>query len=362
MSKKPSKRIPSLDGIRGAAMMLVFLTHAQILWLYEVVGHPILLALGEIGLTAFFFMSGFIITTLLRKEYEQNGSLSFSKFYLRRVYRLGPPFFMTMLGIVPLVYFDILAVKWDWSNYIGQILQVGNYVWLLDDNLFMRATGTNLVWSLAVENHFYLLFPVMLLGLIRFGSYRLVAAVMLTICLLVLVWRWIAWFELELSRDWLRNATDTRIDSILYGCCMALWRNPAFDDEVKTYRESTGTITVITLLAIMVGAALCPIEAISVIAVYAIQCVCLYFIYMRAILHPEWACFRWLNSRPMVWIGTISYTVYLIHIVVLKTLRSVTEWNDVVVAISGLVLTLVLASLSFIYIEGPLARLRHKLH
>lgn len=307
-------------------MLLVFLTHSQVLWLYQNVGHPVLLALGEIGLTAFFFMSGFIITTLLRKEYEQRGILDFRKFYLRRLYRLGPPFFMTMFAIVPLVGFGILPVEWDWSNYLGQIFQVGNYVWLLDDNAFMRGTGTNLVWSLAVENHFYLLFPVLLVALLRYGNYKLVVAVLLALCALVLVWRWIAWFELELPRDWLRNATDTRIDSILYGCCMALWRNPAID-EVKSYREFTGTLTVIACLAIMLGAALCPIEAISVVAVYAIQCVCLYLLYMRAIQHPEWACFRWLNSRPLVWIGTISYTVYLTHIVVLKTLRSVTDWG-----------------------------------
>lgn len=87
-SARPEFHIPSLDGIRGLAALTVFVSHA--LWRDFV---P-----GGFGVTVFFFLSGYLITTLLRMEHERHGRISFSRFYLRRVYRILPPMYIVLVG------------------------------------------------------------------------------------------------------------------------------------------------------------------------------------------------------------------------------------------------------------------------
>ena len=361
MASKPLQRIPSLDGMRAVAALSVFFSHTQIIALYTLLGGTFMSALGDFGVTAFFFLSGFIITTLLRQEFEGKGDLNFRNFYLRRFYRLAPPFVLTMFAMLVLTSIDVFDVKWNWATYFGQIVQAGNYLYLLGDNTLMRVTGTDVIWSLAVENHFYLLFPLLLLTLLRYTSPRGAGVVILLICALLAAWRFVAWHQLELGRDWLRYATDARIDTILAGCCMALWRNPALDN-VASCGQAAGTVAVVLCTAAIFAAPHCPYDAISVVFVYVIQSVCLLVIYTLAMQHPEWACFRWLNSRIMIWIGSLSYTIYLIHMMVLKALRSTTDWNNVTVAAIGLILILALAWASYRYVEEPMARLRRRLH
>ena len=84
----PDGQIPSLDGIRAVSILIVFLSHAGL-------GH---LIPGGFGVTVFFFLSGFLITSLLIREYDRNGRISLPLFYIRRVLRLGPPILVTMLA------------------------------------------------------------------------------------------------------------------------------------------------------------------------------------------------------------------------------------------------------------------------
>ncbi|MBX9895794.1 MAG: acyltransferase [Nitrosomonas sp.] len=83
---KSNYYIPSLDGMRAVAAMLVFVSHA---------GWPHLIP-GGFGVTIFFFLSGYLITTLLRREYESTGSISFKNFFLRRAYRIFPPLYIVL--------------------------------------------------------------------------------------------------------------------------------------------------------------------------------------------------------------------------------------------------------------------------
>jgi len=358
---KIPRRIPSLDGMRGAGALVVFTAHAQIPAIYERLGPGFMFSIGELGLTMFFFMSGFIITTLLRDEYTRKGTISFRNFYLRRFYRLAAPFFLTMLAVLVVVKTGLMPSPFEWLNYLGQLLQAGNYIVAYGDDKMMRTTGSGVIWSLAVENHFYLVFPAALLFLLRRTSLVATATALLLVCGMVLLWRWIAWFELELPRGGLRYTTDMRIDSILAGCIMALWRNP-FLDDVRRCGQGVGTVLAAASCAIMVTAPLCPLESISIVLLYAIQLACLWVVFMLAMLHPDWLCFRWLNNRIMIWLGTISYTFYLTHQVIMKLLREHTGLDPVGVATTGFIITVALASASFVYMEGPLGRLRKKLH
>src|SRR5262249_9481143 len=129
--------IPSLDGIRAVAVSIVFLFHAA---------HGVFP--GGVGVTIFFFLSGFLITTLLRLEAEQAGRVSLRNFYLRRALRILPPMYITLAGatLASVVIRDPLSMP----VLAFQALHFTNY---LMDHESSFPIGTIVLWSLAVEEH-----------------------------------------------------------------------------------------------------------------------------------------------------------------------------------------------------------------
>src|SRR5262245_34585181 len=157
--------IQSLDGIRAYSFLLVFFAHAGLDNYIP----------GGFGVTVFFFLSGYLITTLLRLEWEQHGSISFRDFYLRRALRILPPFYIVLsaaallavVGIVGVVNAPLRA-----TPILAQALHVSNY-WIIANTTNDLPVGTGVYWSLAVEEHFYLVFPAFFVILHRaFSSAR----------------------------------------------------------------------------------------------------------------------------------------------------------------------------------------------
>lgn len=140
--------IPSLDGIRAIAIFLVFIAHAGL-------DHVVP---GAFGVTVFFFLSGYLITTLLRREFEKTNTVNLKNFYLRRILRIWPSFYfvliagfiLTLLGLIP----GTIQVK----PALSQILHFANYHYI-SHGWEGLTLGTGVFWSLAVEEHFYLIFP-----------------------------------------------------------------------------------------------------------------------------------------------------------------------------------------------------------
>ncbi|HEV7815286.1 MAG TPA: acyltransferase, partial [Janthinobacterium sp.] len=171
MSSQKEFYLPSLDGIRAFAVMVVFVSHAG--W-----GH---IVPGGFGVTVFFFLSGYLITTLLRTEYEKLGSISFKSFYLRRVYRILPPVYLVLFLIYLLVQIGILTGNVSLVGLMAQVCQVTNYYLLYAQEAgVVPYTGT--FWSLAVEEHFYLIFPIFFLFCVSRWPYPKVARIFLAIC------------------------------------------------------------------------------------------------------------------------------------------------------------------------------------
>src|SRR5215472_13951682 len=126
--------IPSLDGIRACSVMVVFAAHAGLRGLIP----------GDFGVTVFFFLSGYLITTLLRMEYEQSGSISFRAFYLRRVLRIFPPFYLALM--VATVVWLLGAFRYgpgfSLDGLLAQALFLTNY-YVIDNGWWVgHAPGT----------------------------------------------------------------------------------------------------------------------------------------------------------------------------------------------------------------------------
>ena len=168
--------IPSLDGMRAVAAMLVFVAHAD--WSHII---P-----GGFGVTIFFFLSGYLITTLLRREYESTGSINFKNFYLRRAYRIFPPLYIVLFLIALFALAGLIEHQMQPWAVVSQIFYWTNYYGIFYGWQYF-VPGTTVYWSLAIEEHF--IFPIVFLLTICRFSYSSMALFFIVFCTFVLIWR-----------------------------------------------------------------------------------------------------------------------------------------------------------------------------
>lgn len=363
-SERSTFVIPSLDGIRALAVGVVFFDHLGI------GASP-----GQLGVTVFFFLSGFLITTLLRMEYDRARRISFKAFYLRRVLRLFPPLyiFLTVACVVTALGFfagfhltpsAVLQQYFYLSNH--QVLQTGP-----DGPLTGRPPGTEVLWSLAVEEHFYLLFPLLYVLLRRFlPSARRQAAVLGGICVAVLVWRLSLMLGLNAVFNRTYMGTDTRIDSILFGCILAVWRNPVLDRAAyegtsdSLWRRYWAQVAVPVCLVVLLATAAISYSTHPKIAgtvVWTVQGLALMPLFAAVILYPAWGLVSLLNLRVVRYIGALSYSIYIVHWTVIDGLRPRLSGPHLFKILVYVVVTLALAMAMHHFIELPCARLRRRL-
>jgi peptidoglycan/LPS O-acetylase OafA/YrhL len=340
--------IPSLDGIRAIAALTVFVSHA---------GWPDLIP-GGFGVTVFFFLSGFLITTLLRQEYEQTGGISLSKFYLRRVCRIIPPLYIVLLLLLVFGREDVHPTL---AAIAAQFAQLTNYYVIVSGSAHLISDSVP-TWSLAVEEHFYLLFPLLLIALLRVSSYRKIALVLSLLCAAVLAWRCWLIFGLKVGYDYTYYATDSRFDSLLYGCVMAIGLNPVLDRKLMRV-NNWGWIIVLALSAGLLALSfLYRSEPFRATLRYSVQGVALLPIFFTAIRKHTWPLYRWLETWPLRFLGLISYTFYLVHLRCLGLVSRYFHGSQVVHALLGFALAVAVSSAMYFLIERHLAELRRRLH
>ena len=345
--------IPSLDGIRAVSFLLVFLHHGTL--------HGIVP--GGLGVTTFFFLSGFLITTLLRLEAEARGRISLRQFYLRRTLRIFPPLYLS-LGAAVLAAVFVFAHPVNLAALLAQAAFLGNYYSLSVPESHILP-GTAVIWSLAVEEHFYLLFPVFYIALRRaFPRPVAQVAVMAAVCLGALLWRTylVTHSDLDDVRQLQRISlcTDTRIDALLFGCMLAVFYNPAVDRYPLGRRAADllAVAGVVVLLAATFG----PGKAFRESGRYTLQSLALAPLFVAAIRgHDRWP-WRWLNHRWVSHLGVLSYSLYLFHMMIQEAVQHyVGRLGLVTCDAIALAISLLVAQAMFVAVDRPLARLRKRL-
>jgi peptidoglycan/LPS O-acetylase OafA/YrhL len=240
------------------------------------------------------------------------------------------------------------------------LLYFGNYFVIATDFADVPA-GLAVVWSLAVEEHFYLVYPPLAALLLRIGKVGRSASVLALLCAAVLLWRcWLA--AHGASEDYLTMATDTRVDAILFGCLLAVWKNPWLDPlpEPNVTRDAC---LITAALATLLFTLLYRDELFRVTLRYSLQSIAVAVLIYMAVARAQYWPFRWLNARPMVYLGAISYSVYLSHHVVLLAIEKHSpQWNWATATAIAMVITLAVAEPMRRWIEEPCARLRRRLH
>lgn len=342
--------IPSLDGIRFCAMTLVYMDHA---------GAPQVIP-GRFGVTVFFFLSGYLITTLLRREFQETGTISFRHFYLRRFLRIFPPMWavLTLAGI--LAYAGVMSAP-EPGALAAMVVNVTNYYMVVADGVPYELGP---FWSLGVEEHYYLLFPVAYLLMLNRGvSTRNQTLILIGVASGMLVWR----TGLELSGvhyERVQLASDTRMDSLLWGAVLAIAINPVMD-RPRTFRFLPGVLIVGVAGLILFASFQILYETGGGLfsLTFTVQGLALMPIFYIGIMHHDWPVFRWLDWRPIRYLGTVSYMMYLVHMPLLALFDSLAPGVDMVVR--GILVfgaTAGVAHLSYVAMERPLGRLRRRLH
>jgi len=308
MSKAHALSIPSLDGIRAISVLIVVLSHSG----FQVVP-------GGLGVTIFFFLSGYLITTLIMAEHARTGEINIPKFYVRRMLRLLPPLFITLAIAYCLTYFGWLAGGISFRGVAAQVTYFANYYGIFFDPGNTVPDGTGILWSLSVEEHFYIFFPLLMAWLLgnRFLP-NVIGGVLGLICLAVLAWR----IDLIGSPDFipLRTyyASDTRIDSIIYGCILAVVMNPAKETHghgaMSPKQWALLAVAGCTLLATFLIRGEEFREGIR----YSLQGLALMPMFYFAILFSDRLPFRYLNLPWVMKLGVYSYAIYLIHYVIIR--------------------------------------------
>jgi peptidoglycan/LPS O-acetylase OafA/YrhL len=345
------RHIPSLDGLRAVSFLLVFASHAGLERLVP----------GGFGVTIFFFLSGFLITTLLRGEFEQHAFINLRHFWLRRTLRILPPFYL-VLGVSILI-----SLLWDPAGTLhapavmAQALQYTNY-WVIYHGFPGQPAGTGVYWSLAVEEHFYLVFPWVFIAMQRNRlSPRSQALLLWGLCAVVLLWRMVLVFHDHVALNRTYMASDTRVDSILFGCALAVWNNPVLD-AVALDERRWKRLYAPAALALLVGCLILRGDWFRETLRYSLQGIALTVLFIAAIRYHRWAVFAWLNNRPMNFIGLLSYSLYLMHLAILMRIEQVLPaLYPLAQAALALGIAIALAYLIYRTIEKPAARLRRRL-
>lgn len=340
--------IPGLDGIRAIAVLIVIIAHFEITNLIP----------GGFGVTVFFFISGFLITRLLLAESKTKGHIHLKDFYIRRIVRLYPALIFMVLGSMGLYLalgqggpkpLELTAALGYFTNIYQVVVRAGGEL------PFMPWTH---LWSLAVEEHFYLIFP---LFLVVFGAFkkRLVWA-LFGVLALVPLWRLFTFttFETLPVVDYNYMMTDARFDSIVWGCLLSVLLDK--DARLKLTQWLTGWLPIILATAILLLCFIIRDENFRYIWRYSLQGISLFVLVLNLyFFRPVSWGLNILETWPLLWIGRLSYPLYLWHFPVLDLSHRLMSpgWAQTCVAVFG---SLAISIFSFFIVEKPFMSLRKK--
>jgi peptidoglycan/LPS O-acetylase OafA/YrhL len=340
---------PALDGVRAVAVLAVLLFHAGFSWMGG----------GYLGVSVFFTLSGFLITSLLLTEHRNSGTVDAKAFYTRRARRLLPASLLCLAVVCVLAAFG----AWDGitklrRDVLGALLQVFNWVKLASGESYADLTAAQAglrrpldhYWSLAIEEQFYWLWPVAFLGIVAWSARRgrsplrfvLGLTLVSSIAAPVIAQVW--------GPDAAYWATPARISEILFGALVACVV------AERPVRERAAVLAPIGLVVLLVACVLFPdgsgpayegflplVAVVSAATIYGLQ-----------VSGPMVTA---LSARPLVALGRISYGVYLFHWPVFVLIdREAWELPAAVDFALKFAITLAVALLSYFLVERPVRR------
>lgn len=317
-------RVPELDGLRGIAVLTVMIYHFSIVKNVTDLGidnaYYRIAAMGWAGVDLFFVLSGFLITGILL-EAKGVSKHYFRSFYLRRVLRIFPVYYAYLAA-----FFVLLPFVADRLMGAGQLAQFADlqqiqlWLWLYASNLwtFFEGVHTGLAtshfWSLAIEEQFYMVWPLVVFVLSR-GALRRSCVALIGLAFVIRVGLDLAGFEPHS----IYTFTPARMDTLLSGALLAIAVRSGIDPAVLTRiaRRALIPLAPISFAILWVGGG----NAVDHVAIYTVGysllCACFTSMVVLGVLGPPESRYtRFLRSRWLHFLGTYSYALYVIHVLV----------------------------------------------
>jgi peptidoglycan/LPS O-acetylase OafA/YrhL len=338
-----SSEIPALNGIRFIAVFFVIFYHLDLP--YFPGGHGVML---------FFVLSGFLITWLLLKENAKTSTISLGQFFKRRVLRIFPAFYAYWLiaGIFLIATRKVVP----WNHAISAFFYYSNYFYAFNpesNNLFSHT------WSLSIEEQFYLCFP-FLFFLFKDNLKALIKTLGVIICS-VWIWRFILVYGFDTPDSYIYCAFDTRIDHLLIGCFLAVALRERYLTRFLEFALKNSWMPVLTIILIVFSVSSGTVfdkykDTIGFIAEPVLMSVLI----VQLILFSSDFWWKWLDWRPIKYLGTISYSLYLYQQLTLNpTTKVLSSLPMIIQMIGAICVTVIAASLSYYLIEKPFLRFRN---
>jgi peptidoglycan/LPS O-acetylase OafA/YrhL len=345
--------VPAFDGVRAIAVLLVVSFHAQIL-------DPGLYGRftprgGSLGVDIFFVLSGFLITALLLREDSVMGRVRLGAFYQRRALRLLPALVLLVLASIAYAVIDNIPADLERSSVLSVLFYYANWKIAYADSFPVIAPGLAHVWSLSVEEQFYIVWPVammLLLGVRRRLS--VVLGVIVAAILAIVVARAVLFQDTPPARLYFR--TDMRADSLLVGALAAqLWVRGLVPR--RPLRAAAWVAFAVVLWFVLFTGYRDRMLFYGGFTVFA----CAVAIILLAIVDDAWGPDRVLRVGWLCAIGMVSYGIYLWHYFVFTVLAEHSAgWPAQARVVVGLGITAAITVFSWFVVERRFLRLKDR--
>ena len=365
MSNNKSKYLPSIDSLRALAVLAVIIYHVDVNYLPG----------GFLGVDLFFVLSGYLISSLIIKEYRKTGSLNLYNFYIRRARRLLPAvYFMITVGLVVMVLFNEVLLRKSHLDAIFGYIYSSNWWYIFHKLDYFDSFGAQSpfkhLWSLAIEEQFYMVFPLLFLLVNRKkkskdGTYKLNKNFLYVVLGLILVSliAHILLFDINnISRIYF--GTDTRAFSLLVGVVGAiLYPMERLHDKVTQQQNMMYSVVSLASIATLITVMIYTSEYNTWLyrgGFLLVAILGLIVIISSGKQHTLMS--KLLSFKPVVFIGKISYSLYLWHFPVLVLTTPVSEIGNpnIIFVVLRVILTFILATASYVFVETPIRKLGFK--
>jgi peptidoglycan/LPS O-acetylase OafA/YrhL len=338
---KAKRAIPSLDGLRALSVLAVILGHSRSEWLDRIPFNASFRNGGQ-GVGVFFVISGFLITHLLLAELRHDGGINLKRFYIRRTFRIFPPFYIFLLVIGILASFRLVQV--NMHTMLAAATYTWNYVplqpvWILGH-----------CWSLTLEEQFYLLWP----ACITFFNPRTNLKIASAIILLSPVSRVVTYFAWPSMRYHMAMMLHTHLDTIMTGALLALAIDLKIWEKARRLAlHPTAPIAALVFLTCVDTPADLRWRGMYLMTVgFSMENVAIAVILLHAVFRHESFLGRLLNLAPVRHFGVISYGLYL--------WQQLFTGDRTVLFPLNIVFIVACAELSYVLVERPSFRLRDR--
>ena len=354
--------VPALDGIRGTAVLIVVASHLPVLLRYQAVtpwkSLNQLLSGGFLGVDIFFVLSGFLITSLLLMERSNNARISLLNFYARRALRLLPALYLLLAVDAAIAVFEKSPLSGQWNETWTSLLYLNNwyYVWpWLRHGSVNFESNLGHLWSLAVEEQFYLLWPMVLIMLLKFRRPKVLAPIFIALFVGAIVLRRTILFHNHVNWMVILIRTDARLDSLLIGALLAL-----FYRHVIVHKTVLKLTAYAALPFFIVTAYQGPSNSFLYTSGFTLVAVAI-LVMILASVEQAWSVSGVLEQSWLRFTGRISYGLYLWHFVVFTFLSKHFFVGPRIFRIFvGLSITMAITMMSWYLVEQPALRFKNR--